>query len=235
MPAMHGMDSASIHEDNELLYMDVNCYSWEFLARIPSWTDYYFEHDRSASYLYEKKVLQVLTWYRGPSRWLLKSPQHMENLKPLRAAFPDACLIVTHRDPVAVLQSLTMMLSYSDRIRRDPTDPPGLAQFWISRIERLLRSYMEARSEWPAGQSMDVLFHEYMADQEGVMRRIYTMAQLPLSPAEEQALLRYLNENPRNKHGKIAYDLAGDFNVDIAALRERYRFYYERFPVHWES
>jgi len=235
MAAMHGMEASSIHEDNELLYMDLNCYSWEFQTRIPRWIDHYFTHDRTPSYLYEKKVLQVLTWYRGPSRWILKSPQHMENLSALKAAFPNGTLILTHRDPVAVLRSLTTMLSYSDRIRRDPVDPPGLARHWSERIERLLRSCIAQREMWDPDQSMDVLFHEYMADQEGTMRRIYALAGLPLTPEAESALLGYLQDNPRHAQGRVIYDLEGVFEVDIAALRQRFGFYYDQYPVRWED
>ena len=235
MAAMHGMEASSIHEDNELLYMDLNCYSWEFQSRIPRWIDHYFAHDRTDSYLYEKKVLQVLTWYRGPNRWILKSPQHMENLAPLKAAFPDATLVITHRDPVAVIRSLTTMLSYSDRIRRDPIDPPGLGRHWIDRIERLLRACMEQRHVWGPDQSLDIMFHEYMADQEGMMRRVYDLAGLPLTAEAEQALLGYLDENPRHAHGRVHYDLEGMFDVDPAALKERFGFYYDRFPVMQEN
>jgi hypothetical protein len=234
MPAMHGMEASSIHEDNELLFMDVNSYNWEWQARSPNWIDHYFAHDRTGSYLYEKKVLQVLTWFRGPNRWILKSPQHMENLAAMKAAFPDATMVITHRDPVAVLASLLTMVGYADRIRRDRIDPPGLARHWIDRIERLLRACLEQRASWDADQSLDVLFHEYMADQEAVMRRVYRMAELPLTAGAEQALLAYLAENPRHQHGKVAYDLKGDFGVDPEALRERFAFYYEAYPVRQE-
>ena len=235
MAAMHGMEASSIHEDNELLYMDLNCYSWEFQTRIPRWIDHYFAHDRTGSYLYEKKVLQVLTWFRGPNRWILKSPQHMENLAPLKAAFPDATLVITHRDPVAVIRSLTTMLAYGDRIRRDPVDPPGCARHWAERIERLLRECVAQRDAWGPEQSLDVLFHEYMADQEGVLRQVYDLAGLELTPEAEASLLGYLAENPRHQHGRVIYDLEGAFGVDVARLRERFQFYYDRYPVRWED
>ncbi len=235
MAAMHGMEASSIHEDNELLYMDLNCYSWEFQTRLPRWIDHYFAHDRTGSYLYEKKVLQVLTWFRGPNRWILKSPQHMENLAPLKAAFPDATLVITHRDPVAVIRSLTTMLAYGDRIRRDPVDPPGCARHWSARIERLLRECVAQRDAWGPEQSLDVLFHEYMADQEGVLRQVYDLAGLELTPKAEASLLGYLAENPRHQHGRVIYDLEGVFEVDVAELRERFQFYYDRYPVRWEN
>ncbi len=52
-----------------------------------------------------KTVLQALTFLRGPRTWVLKSPQHAEQLGPLMATFPDATVAFTHRDPVAVIQS----------------------------------------------------------------------------------------------------------------------------------
>lgn len=235
LPAMHGMEASSIHEDNELLFMDLNSYNWEFSARLPRWIDHYFAHDRTPSYFYEKKVLQVLTWFRGPNRWILKSPQHMENLAPLKAAFPDATLVINHRDPVAVLRSLTMMLGYCDRTRREPVDLHGLAQHWADRIERLLRACIEQRDAWPADQSLDVYFDTYMADQESVMRRVYDMSGLELTSETEAVLLAYLNENPRNKHGKIHYDLERYFGVDPVDLQKRFGFYYDRFPVKKED
>jgi len=231
MAAMHGMEASSIHEDNELLYMDVSSYNWEWQARMPRWVEAYFEHDRTQSYLYEKKVLQVLTWFRGPNRWILKSPQHMENLAAMKTAFPDATLVITHRDPIAVLRSLATMVAYCDRIRRDPVDPPGLARHWVDRIERLLRACVAQRDAWPAAQSQDVLFHDYMADQEAVMRQVYDMAGLELTPEVEAQLLSYLDENPRNKHGKVIYDFEKDFEIDEGELRKRFAFYYDRFHV----
>lgn len=238
MAAMHEMTAHDIHEDNELLFMDMNCYNWEFSARLPRWTEYYLGHDRTVSYAYEKKVLQVLSWQRGDAgrrRWLLKSPQHMENLSAIKAVFPDATMVITHRDPVDVLRSLTTMLGYSDRTRRDPVDPPALAELWSGRIERLLRECVAQRDAFGPEQSLDVLFHDYMADQEGVARQVYTLAGLDLPPETEAKLLGYLSENPRHAHGKVVYDLEGVFGVDVAVLRQRFGFYYERFPVKQEN
>jgi hypothetical protein len=240
MAAMHEMAATDIHEDNELMFMDLNCYNWEFQARLPRWIDYYLAHDRTVSYEYEKKVLQVLTWQRMQAgqpgrRWLLKSPQHMENLGAIRNVFPDATVVVTHRDPVDVMRSLTTMLGYADRTRRNPTDPKGLARHWADRIERLLRECVAQRDAWGPENSIDVLFHDYMSDQEVMARRIYELAGLDLPATVEAKLKGYLAENPRHAQGKVIYDLEGTFGVDVAALRRRFAFYYDRFPVRQEG
>jgi hypothetical protein len=238
MAAMHEMAAHDIHEDNELLFMDMNCYNWEFSARLPRWSEHYLAHDRTVSYAYEKKVLQVLAWQRGAAgqrRWLLKSPQHMENLGAIKAVFPDATMVITHRDPVNVLRSLTTMLGYSDRTRRDPVDPPALARLWSARIARLLRECVDQRDAFGPDQSLDVMFHEYMADQPATAERIYALAGLDLPPETRARLHGYLAENPRHAHGKVVYDLEGVFEVDVAQLRREFAFYYERFPVAQEN
>lgn len=243
MAAMHEMAANDIHEDNELLFMDMNCYNWEFSARLPRWSKYYLAHDRTVSYAYEKKVLQAIAWQRRTKRgeplqdrrWLLKSPQHMENLAAIKAVFPDATMIVTHRDPVAVLRSLTTMLGYADRTRRSHIDPPALARMWADRVEALLRQCVAQRDAWKPDQSLDVLFHDYMADQPSMARRIYSLAGLELPPAIEDRLLGYLAENPRHAQGKVHYDSEGVFDMDVSQLRERFAFYYERFPVQLED
>ena len=41
-------------------------------------------------------------------------------------------------------------------------------------------------------------------------------------------------KNPRGKHGRIVYDLKADFGIDPDELRERFDFYFERFPIEAE-
>ena len=106
-------------------------------ARVPAWRDFYFTLDQHAHYAYLKKVLQVLTFLRGPNRWVLKSPQHLEQIPALLATFPDATFAITHRDPVSVIQSAITMLAYGDRMRRTAIEPEALAEYWVDRVDRL--------------------------------------------------------------------------------------------------
>jgi hypothetical protein len=66
---------------------------FETMAQVPSYRDWYKGHDQTASYLYLKRVLKVLQWARGGERWVLKSPQHLEQFEPLMTAFADATVI----------------------------------------------------------------------------------------------------------------------------------------------
>ncbi|MEN8183747.1 MAG: sulfotransferase [Myxococcota bacterium] len=231
---MHDMAPEHVHEEIEVQALDFASYELEWIATVPRWRDHYLAHDQTPHYAYLKKGLQALQWLRGPDRWVLKSPQHMEQLGPLLRTFPDATLAITHRDPVAVIASAITMLAYGDRIRRTRVDPAAVAAYWIDRIERLLRACVRDRDAIPEGQALDVPFHEFMADDVAMVDRIYALAELPLTPEARASLERYLERNPRGQHGRILYDLKADFGVEPDQLRERFAFYFERFPVEAE-
>jgi hypothetical protein len=233
MNAIHPMDPDHVHESIEFQCADFSSYAIEWFARMPNAPRYYFEHDQTPHYAYEKKMMQALTWQRGPNRWLTKSPPYMENLIPLTTVFPDATVIITHRDPIAVIQSTLTLLAYWDRIRRTEQDLPWLANHWIWRIEMMLKAAVRDRDKLPEGQVVDVIFHEYMADQEGLVKRIYRTADLGLTPEADARIAAYREQNKRGKYGAVQYDL-NQFGVNVGELRERFQFYYDRFPVQKE-
>lgn len=235
MPAMHEMAPDHVHEDIELQGPDFSSYLPEWMSRPVRWRDHYLATDQTPHYAYAKRVMQALSWLKGPARWVVKSPPHMENLPALVAVHPTAIVPVTHRDPVAVLQSAITMIAYGDRIRRVRQDLPALAAWWIDRIEVLLRRCVRDRDVVPATRSIDILFHEYMADQKTTVARVYALADLEMTPEAEARIDHFLAANPRNKHGRVAYDLVGDFGIDVGAVRERFGFYYDRFPVRKEA
>jgi hypothetical protein len=231
---MHDMAPEHVHEEIEVQALDFSSYELEWIATVPRWRDYYLSHDQTPHYAYLKNVLKALQWLRGPDRWVLKSPQHLEQLLPLYSTFPDATIVLTHRDPVSVIASAITMLSYGDRIRRKRVDPRAVAAYWIDRVERLLRACTRDRDRIPASQSMDVPFHEFMADDVGTVERIYALAGLEMTPGASAAQGDFMAKNPRGKHGRIRYDLKADFGVEPEELRKRFDFYFERFPIEIE-
>lgn len=232
---MHDMAPEHIHEEIELQCIDFSSYELEWVATVPRWRDTYLALDQRPSYQYMKNVLRALQWMRGPNRWVLKSPQHMEQLGPLLDTFPDATVVITHRDPVSVIASAVTMLCYGDRVRRTRVDPPAVAAYWIDRVETLLRACVRDRDLVAPERSIDVPFDEFMTDDIGMVERIYELADLEMTREARSSLESFMAENPRGKHGRIAYDLAKDFGIERAALRERFDFYFERFAVKVEN
>ncbi len=232
--AMHPMEPDHVHEENELMAPDFSNYNLEWVSRSPGWRDYYLAHDQTPHYRYLKTVLQILQWYRPRERWVLKSPQHLEQLGPLTTVFPDATIVVTHRDPVAVIQSTITMLTYGARTAYRSTRPEWYRDYWTDRIRRLLESSVRDRHLLPEGRTVDVFFDTYMADEVGTLQRVYDAAGIPFDEQARADIATYRAAHPRGKEGKVVYDLRRDFSVTPEVLREPFGFYFDRFPVRIE-
>ena len=232
--AMHPMNPDHVHEELELMTPDFTSYNLEWVARAPKWRDYYLSHDQTASYAYMKTVLQIMQWYRPRERWVLKSPQHLEQIGPLMTTFPDASIVVTHRDPVAVVQSTITMVTYGARTAYRTPNPEWYRDYWIDRIGRLLDASIRDRHLLPADRTTDVYFHEYMADEMGTLQRIYDAAGIEFTDAARAEIAAYQASHPRGKEGRVVYDLRGDFGVTPEEVRSRYTEYMNTFPVEIE-
>lgn len=232
--AMHPMEPDHVHEEIELQLPDFSSYNLEWVARAPAWRDYYLAHDQSPHYAYMKTVLQILQWYAPRDRWVLKSPQHLEQLGPLLATFPDATVVVTHRDPVAVVQSTITMACYGSRTVYRTTTPPWYREYWTDRIGRLLDASLRDRHLLAEERTVDVLFHEYMADETATLERVYECAGMVFTDRARADIASYQEAHPRGKEGQVVYDLRGDFETTPAEVRSRFGAYLDRFPVRIE-
>ena len=232
--AIHGFSPEHITEDIELQGIAFGGYYLEWLAQVPEWRDYQFANDATPVYRYMRKVMQVLTWQKGPNRWVIKCPQHMEQLLEVNAALPGAYTVINHRDPVASIQSAITGLAYGARLSRTRVDMKGIATYWIDRYERLLRNCVRDRDQLDPARSYDLYFHELMADPFGQLEQIYDGAGVPFDDRTRAAFQGAIDANKRGKHGQLAYNLREDFGVDPEAVRERFGFYYDRFPVRLE-
>ncbi len=232
--AMHPMNPDHVHEENELMAPDFSNYNLEWVARVPEWRDYYLAQDQTQHYAYLKTVLQILQWYRPRERWVLKSPQHLEQIGPLMTVFPDATVVVTHRDPVAVVQSTITMLTYGARTAYKSSKPEWYRDYWTDRIGRLLDSSIRDRHLLPADRTVDVYFHDYMADEIGTMQRIYDAAGIEFTDEAKAEVASYQAAHPRGKEGRVVYNLRGDFGVTPEEVRSRFTDYMSKFPVQIE-
>ncbi len=229
--ALHDRFPEAIEEEVEIQDLDFASYALEWHARVPASAHFYLKLDQTHHYAYIKKVLQALTFLRGPNTWVLKTPQHSEQLVLLMATFPDATIAFTHRDPVAVIQSAITMMAYSDRMRRHSIDPDWLVDYFTDRIHRLLSACVRDRDLVPAERSVDIGFHNLNGNELPLLEKLYGCAGVGMTAQARKAFEDYLAANPRGKHGIIPYDLYGHFGVTAEEIRSRFGFYFDRFDV----
>ncbi|WP_407662056.1 sulfotransferase family protein [Mycolicibacterium elephantis] len=225
---MHEMTTDHVHEEIQLLANDFSSMLFETLAHVPRWRDYYLTHDQTPHYEHLKTQLKALQFLRGGRRWLLKSPQHLEQLPVLNHVFPDVVMIVTHRDPVPVVLSMLAMLAYSARMHCSPVPVDDIAASWVDRLELMLGALIRDRDVIPPQRSIDVRFDDFMADEMGTAAAIYDLAGESLGGEARAAMLGYLEGHQRGRLGRVATS-AQMFGLDERELQARFSPYVERF------
>ncbi len=230
MRRMHDMYPDHVHEEIQLLAVAGSTMMFDTMAPMPTWREWYKTHDQTPYYLWMKKVLQVLQHQRGPQRWVLKSPQHLELFGPLSTAFPDATFVVTHRDAVSVTASLATMIAYTARMTQEVVDPVRVGHYWAGIVEDFLRAAVDDHDVLPAAQTIDVTFDDFMADDVAMVERIYALADQPFTDETRAAMRTFMVDHPRGKWGNVEYHLE-DFGLDLAERRRALAFYSERFGL----
>jgi hypothetical protein len=225
---MHEMTTDHVHEEIQLLANDFSTMLFETLGHVPRWRDYYLSHDQTPHYEYLATQLKALQFLRGGRRWLLKSPQHLEQLPVLNAVFPGVIVVVTHRDPVPVVLSMLAMLTYSARMHCYPVPVQQIAATWIDRLELMLNALVRDRGVVPPERSIDVRFDDFMSDEMGVAKSIYELAGEPLANDARSAIENYLAGHQRGRLGRIATS-ADMFGLDEEDMRTRFKPYADRF------
>ncbi len=227
-PLMHEMTTEHAHEEIQLLANDFSTMLFETLAHVPKWRDYYMAHDQTSHYEYLKTELKAMQFLRGGRRWLLKSPQHLEQLPVLDRVFPDVFVIFTHRDPAPVALSMLAMITYSARMYCSPVPVKEIAATWVDRLAVMLGALVRDRDTIPPERSIDVRFDEFMADEPGVAAEVYARAGERLDDDARAAMADYLAGHQRGRLGRVATS-AEMFGLDESDLRDPFAPYVERF------
>ncbi|MDX1648573.1 MAG: sulfotransferase [Myxococcota bacterium] len=185
--------------------------------------------DLRPAYAYYAHLLRMLDWQRPGERWLLKSPAHLWALDVLVERFPDACIVLTHRDPRACIGSYCSMIE-ALMATREGVDPREIGPVVLEYLARSLERGLEARGRSDPGRFLDVAYDELVADPMATVRCIYGGFGLPLPEATEAAMQRHVRENPRGRHGVHEYGLEA-YGLTPGRVLDRLGFYVDRFAI----
>ena len=227
-PLMHEMTTEHVHEEIQLLANDFSTMFFETLADVPRWRDYYHAHDQTPHYEYLARQLKAMQFLRGGRRWLLKSPQHLEQVPVLDRVFPGRIVVFTHRDPVPVALSMIAMITYSARMHRTPVPVHQIAASWIDRLEQMLTALVRDRDTIGPQRSVDIRFDDFMANELGVAAHVYALAGEPFTEEARTAIAGYLAGHQRGRLGNVetSWEM---FGLTEEGLRARFAPYVERF------
>lgn len=207
-------------------------YVFESMYFVTSYRSWHDRQDKCPAYRCHRSFLQHLQWRCPGSHWVLKAPSHLMALEALFQVYPDAQVVVTHRDPLKVLPSCA---SFAKVLRAPFTGAIDLkalgaevSKRWSGSAHAMTRLRSERKDL--SGSFLDVSYPELISDPMGAVRRIYRHFDRELRPEAVAAMRLFVAEHPKDKRGAHLYSLE-QFGLDPAAEREKFRGYTNHYDV----
>lgn len=202
---------------------------WETLANVGSYGEWLLRADQRTAYRYHHDVLEVLQ-SRAPGRWSLKSPHHGLALDALLAEYPDARVVITHRDPVPVIGSLCSLIRSLSGTFSDADHTAYIATHWPAIAEEIVTRTDAVRQTHSQRGFLDVAYRDLLNDPIETVRAIYVWDDHELHPDTEAEMRAYLASHAQARFGRHTYAL-DDFGLRAGAVRERFADYVERHAI----
>ncbi|MFT5481367.1 MAG: hypothetical protein ACI9GW_000008 [Halieaceae bacterium] len=203
---------------------------YDSMYDIPSYHQWFLhEADYLPAFQYHKRLLQLLQAQTG-GRWTLKNPWHPLYLKELTTIYPDAQLVMTHRDPVDVVGSACSLVNTVRPMFSDDVDPKVIGQSLLETFDVMIARTLAYKEKHGWDSICDIQYADVMRDPIEEIRKVYQHFDEPFTAEAETAMNRYIQDNPKGKHGSHAYSLE-DYGLNKEQIRERYKDYCERFAI----
>jgi hypothetical protein len=204
-------------------------FQWWMFADVPEWAP-----DFVASLRFHEVVLKLLQHGKPEATWVLKTPVYLPILGLLFATYPDAFVLLTHRDPLKTLPSGLSTLASCRWHRSDSVDleriragGTGIYDLMVDVRQRREKGELPARFA-------DLHFRDLMRDPVAAIRGAYETLGRRFDPAFADEIRRYLADKPKGKHGQHRYE-PEDWGYTRGEIRERTRAYVEAYGVALEE
>lgn len=187
--------------------------------------------DIAADLAFHRAVLQSVQHGQPPRQWVLKTPAYVFMLDDLLAAYPDASVIVSHRDPAKTMPSTVSTSAMVRWLRTDDVELDGFSALVGALFGDALTTLARRRADGSLpGTYGDVRFVDLMDDPVAAIAGAYAQIGRELTDEHARAITGYLAAKPRGKHGTHAYT-AEDWGFDVDELRGSMAAYLDAFAI----
>ena len=236
--SVHPLGAHEVEEEVGLIQHGFSSQLFEIQAKVPSFAEWLMTHSQLDAYEYMLTLLKVVSWFRKdpPDKtWVLKTPQHMQDLDSLMNVFPDARLVCSHRDPVKAVGSACSMTWNSIVRDTDTVSPQAVGEDWLEKTERMLKKTQQVRKEMvPQTNQYDVLYADIGGDWQKAVAGIYNFLQRDFCDKAKTDMQQWIDSNKQHKHGQHKYQLE-DFGLNSSQVDERLMFYRQHYNIPYES
>lgn len=231
---------AAMHENrgdapNECLLITMHEFASDYWAG-GNWTPRYGRWlqraDFTSVYRAHRRFLQLLQWQAPGDEWVLKAPSHLSALPALFAVYPDAQVVITHRDPLRVLGSIVDLLDTLAWQRSDVTHHDAFVARMAGGYPLLWQAVAHQRDTGmvPDDQIVDVRYADLMADPHRTVAAIYERLGRDLPDAAVERMRALLAARPQGHRGRHDYSFEA-LGLDRDATRAAFADYQARYDV----
>jgi hypothetical protein len=229
--SMHEYGAELPVECAEYLYASFLSSVFLFAFQVPSYASYIDQQDPKYTILWHQRVLKFLQWKYKKKHWLLKNPIWIDMIPQVLDVYPDAKILLTHRDPIVVSDSFANVMGGLFWWR---TDGPGggmlddlIIQEHRSRTQDWLVQWMENGTLRP-GSVANVLYQDFIGNPANTIRGIYRDLGLVLDEPTLALMTSCLDTKPKGKFGKFRYKSpAPEALANERKSFERYQSYFK--------
>jgi hypothetical protein len=199
---------------------------------VPSYAAQLARADMAPVLSFHRRVLQLLQSGGQRGRWLLKWPGFLARLADFLAAYPEARVLLTHRDPLKVLPSMTSLMATLRWQRSDDVSMEAVVETAVRGTAAVLERVMRQREEGrlAADRIIDVRYADLVGDPWRTIRAVYDRLARTLTTEAETRMRAYLAAKPKDRSGAHAYSFA-DTGLDRDQVRGRFAAYMARYDV----
>lgn len=240
MPQTVASGMLAIHEYSGRMFKEcLSAMSFEFRSEemvsrtdVPTYQAWYDTADLRPAYRTYRKVLQILQRHMPTRRWVLKSPAHLQGLPALLEVFDDARFVITHRDPTAILPSVTSLIATMRWAHSERVDFAAIGRYHLELYARSLDNLIDLidSGRLPADRTAQVPHRQVSTEKLAAARSVYGQLGMELSADAEAAMAAYVAATPPGKHGEHRYEFE-DLGLTRDEVRARFARYIDRFDI----
>ena len=230
--ALHLVDKDGPEECHAFMEQSYAAAGLNNLFRVPAYFDYLLDKsDFELAYGIHKRQLQLLQWRMGTPRWALKYPNHVLAMDAILKVYPDARFVMTHRDPVQTLASISKMSLKLREVRYDsPIDPHQVGRDMLHFVQRHIDRIMAFATGPHADRVTHVDYYHLLDDPSAAMLDVHAGLGIDSPDGVRDAVAQWRKNNPKNARGANDYSLA-QFGLDADAVAEQFGPYMRHFDI----
>ena len=204
-------------------------FQWWMESDTPSWMP-----DFVAALQFHTVYLKILQFGKPKKTWVLKTPVYLLVLDLVFQFFPDASILLTHRDPLKTLPSGMSTLALVRWQRSDTVDLERLTSGGAASYDLMVNLKQRRDAGDLPDQITDLHFLDQLRDPVSGIRSAYQKMGRPFDGIHAERIRSYIDNKPKGKFGSHKYD-PEDWGFSRQEIRQKTKAYIEAYGVELEE